>query len=111
MRRLQRDTYGAIISDVGMPGMDGPACENKLGAVSPALAHPIIFVIEGIIAPSTQVFLAARDGRCVQKPFTAEELRAVVQQIVSWADTKRRACWSSIRSEVTDGQTDSPSGR
>jgi CheY-like chemotaxis protein len=82
LRRLQRDRYDVIISDIMMPGMDGPAWEREIAALDPALAERIIFITGDALSPSLEPFAATRRGRCLRKPFTTEELGSAVRRIL-----------------------------
>jgi two-component system NtrC family sensor kinase len=80
--RLRRGQYGLIISDVRMPGMDGPACEKEVRAMNPDLAERIIYVTGDVLGSATQAFLKGKEGRCLRKPFAVEELKRAVRQFL-----------------------------
>jgi len=82
LRRLQRDRYDVIISDIMMPGMDGPAWEREIAALDPALAERIIFITGDVLSPSLEPFVASREDRCLRKPFDMEALRSAVRRIL-----------------------------
>ena len=82
LRRLQRDRYDVIISDIGMPGMEGPAWEQAIVSLDPALAERIIFIAGDLVSPSLEPFVASREGRCLQRPFDMEELQSAVRRIL-----------------------------
>jgi FixJ family two-component response regulator len=67
-----------LISDIGMPGMDGFALAQAIRATRPGL--PIIFVTARVDLPAR--FPAAGNYRVFRKPFDAEELLAAVGDAV-----------------------------
>jgi len=83
LEMLGQKQYDLIISDIKMPEMDGPACEEEVRAIDPALAEQIIFITGDVLSPTTQAFLEVRQGRRIQKPFDVEELTAIVQEALS----------------------------
>jgi CheY-like chemotaxis protein len=66
-----------------MPGMDGPACAEEVKAIDPELAERIIFITGDVLSPTTQAFLKGWKGRCVEKPFDVEQVRAAVLEALS----------------------------
>lgn len=83
LEKLRQERYDLIISDIKMPGMDGPACEQQVRAKDAALAERIVFITGDVLSPSTQAFLERWEGRSIKKPFDVEELKAVVRESLS----------------------------
>ncbi|TKJ31301.1 MAG: hypothetical protein CEE40_01985 [Chloroflexi bacterium B3_Chlor] len=83
LRLLHQHRYDLIISDVKMPGMDGPTCEKEVRAMDPELAERIIFVTGDLLSPTTQAFLEERGGPCLEKPFELEELASLLRRALS----------------------------
>ncbi len=83
LERLRQARYDLIISDIKMPGMDGPTCEKRIRAMDPALAQRIIFITGDLLSPTTGDFLEGWEGRRIKKPFDVEELKAVVLESLS----------------------------
>ncbi len=88
LRLLRKDRYDLIISDVKMPGMDGPTFEKEVRAMDPELAERIIFITGDLLSNTTQAFLEERGGVCLRKPFELEELTSLVKRALS--DDERR---------------------
>jgi two-component system NtrC family sensor kinase len=83
LKKLGHGRYDLIISDIRMPEMDGPTCEERVRATDPALAERIIFITGDLLSPSTQAFLEKWEGRFIKKPFDVERLRALVAEALS----------------------------
>lgn len=83
LKKLREDSYDLIISDIKMPGMDGPACREQVEAMDPLLAERMIFITGDAVSPKTQTFLTKWSGRCLDKPFRVEHLRAVVAEALA----------------------------
>jgi len=83
LKRLHQEQYNLIISDIKMPGMDGPRCEKEVRAMDPALAERIIFITGDLLSPTTRAFLERWDGKRIKKPFNVEELKALVLEALS----------------------------
>ena len=82
LRRLQRDRYDVIISGITMPGMEGPAWEQAIASLDPALAERIIYIAGDVLGSSLEPFVASREGRCLPRPFDMEQLRSAVRRIL-----------------------------
>jgi DNA-binding response OmpR family regulator len=54
--RLRRERYDLIISDIKMPGMDGPACKKDVRAMDPSLAKRIVLMTGDLLGANTQAF-------------------------------------------------------
>jgi CheY-like chemotaxis protein len=80
LEKLRQQRYDLIISDIRMPDMDGPACEEKVRAMDAALAERIIFITGDVLSPTTQAFLETWEGRSIKKPFDVEHLRTLVAE-------------------------------
>lgn len=73
--------FQLMISDIRMPGMDGvqlydAIVEQKLGS-----GLSLVFTTGDAINPSTQEFFERTQVRCLDKPFTAEQVRQLLQSI------------------------------
>lgn len=67
-----------VISDIKMPGLDGPALYDHLRRQGDGQAGRILFITGDTLSPDTAQFLAESGAPCLAKPFTVEELRQAI---------------------------------
>ncbi len=68
-------SFDALVTDVTMPGLSGPALAERLESLRPGL--PVLFI-------SGHARLEV-PGRCLAKPFAAEELTSAVRELLDAA--------------------------
>lgn len=68
----------AILCDIRMPDGDGPAFYDWLAANRPELARRIAFVTGDTLGPSAGRFLARSGCPVIEKPFTPDDIVAVL---------------------------------
>jgi CheY-like chemotaxis protein len=80
--RIEQFTYDLIISDLQMPNLDGPglytALRKRFGEALPR----VIFVTGHADADQFVPFLAETGDPVLTKPFSAEDLRTLVQWVL-----------------------------
>jgi signal transduction histidine kinase len=76
LRRGQR--YDVIVCDLMMPQMTGMDLHAELALLSPELAGCIVFVTGGAFTAGARAFLDAVPNQRIEKPFEAQQLRAVL---------------------------------
>jgi CheY-like chemotaxis protein len=74
-------TFDAILCDIWMPKMDGPAFSDALRHVRPDLHPRIVFMTGGFGADHAREFLADVRQPVVEKPFTRAELTAAIEDV------------------------------
>jgi PAS domain S-box-containing protein len=72
------ETYDAIVCDLRMPDLDGPALYRWIVSVHPALAERVLFVTGDALGPVAGRFLAESGRPVLEKPFTAAEVAGIV---------------------------------
>jgi PAS domain S-box-containing protein len=72
--------FDVILCDLMMPVMTGMELHAQLREKLPHLLESIIFVTGGAFTPATRAFLDYVPNECLEKPFDARNLRAVVQR-------------------------------
>jgi len=71
---LEKGTYDAIISDIRMPGLDGPQLYEKAAAIDPAYRKRFLFMSGDLVRESTQGFVSTLECPCLLKPFPLQVL-------------------------------------
>lgn len=71
---LAKKRYDAIISDIRMPGIDGPQLYEKAAAMEPAYRSRFLFMSGDLVRDSTQGFVSSLNCPCMAKPFALQAL-------------------------------------
>lgn len=79
---LADEAYDVILSDVMMPGQDGPTLLATLQRTRPELAKRVVFMSAGLSDPMREV-VRAQGARLIDKPIAFEALLAVIDQVVA----------------------------
>jgi CheY-like chemotaxis protein len=80
LAKVRAQPYDLILSDIRMPGIDGPRFYRALAQQAPSLLPRLIFLTGDTLNPSTRTFLEHTRVSCVRKPFTLAEIRLMVQR-------------------------------
>ncbi len=83
LERLERERFDLILSDVRMPGLDGPAFYQALEERHPELVGRVVFMTGNILTEDTADFFAATGAPCLRKPFETEDLERVFEQVLA----------------------------
>lgn len=82
LARLEERSYDLIVSDLRMPGLDGPGLYHELGRRRPELLARIMFVTGSALDPANQRFLEANRVPWLAKPFTLVEFQELTQRML-----------------------------
>lgn len=74
VRLLEKDRYDAVISDIRMPGIDGPHLYEKAAEIDPDYRNRFLFMSGDLVRDSTQDFVSTLDCPCLLKPFPLQVL-------------------------------------
>jgi CheY-like chemotaxis protein len=83
LERVGRERFDLILSDVRMPGLDGPAFYQALEERHPELVGRVVFMTGNILTEDTADFFAATGAPCLRKPFATEDLERVFEQVLT----------------------------
>ena len=78
IRLLETNDYGAVLSDIRMPGVDGPALYEWIETHRPHLIERIAFVTGDTLGPTANSFLARIERPVLEKPFSRAALRGLL---------------------------------
>jgi signal transduction histidine kinase/ActR/RegA family two-component response regulator len=78
---LAAQRFDLVISDLRMPGMDGQQLHGEIVARWPELGGRVIFMTGDALNAAHAEFLARLDQPCVEKPFTPDEIAAVLREV------------------------------
>jgi two-component system cell cycle sensor histidine kinase/response regulator CckA len=77
------EAFDAILCDLLLPEVTGMDFYDDLLRTRPDVARRVVFMSGGAFTPKAVEFVASVSNRCLEKPFSAETLRGVVQQTIS----------------------------
>ena len=83
LRLLEQVSYDAIVSDLGVPNVDGPIFYRELKQRRPDAVQRLIFMTGHAYGPEDAAFLEETGVPVLTKPFTPEELRQAVQRALA----------------------------
>lgn len=72
--------YRLVVSDVKMPGLDGPRLYSHLRYNRPGLERRVVFMTGDTSSPDTKMFLESAKVGYIAKPFDLAALRQLVRQ-------------------------------
>ncbi len=79
LEKLRERAYDLILSDIVMPQLDGPGLYREVVGRYPRLRRRFIFITGSSQDPKTREFLAETQAPSLSKPFSADDIRRVVQ--------------------------------
>ena len=77
------EDVAVILTDLRMPGLDGPSLFARLRAERPALARRIVFVTGDMLSADIAEFLRESGQPCLEKPFSPADVRRAVAAILT----------------------------
>jgi DNA-binding response OmpR family regulator len=82
LKQIDEHRYDLLISDIRMPGLDGPGLLRDLQRHHPEMVPRLIFVSGETFTPGVQAFLAHSGIPTMSKPVSMQALRRFVQTML-----------------------------
>ena len=80
---LRSESFDVVLSDMRMPGLDGPALYGELKKLDPAFAKKMAFITGDTLSKDVAAFLSETSQPYLEKPVTPKELLILVTDLVS----------------------------
>ena len=82
MEKIKRQRYDVILSDIRMPGMDGPTLYQAIGTARPDLIEGLAFITGDTLSPKVKEFLDASQRPYLEKPIGPKDIRDLVDLLM-----------------------------
>ena len=83
LRRAQERRYDLVVTDLRMPGLEGPELYRALRARYPEQPPRVIFMSANTGIDEYASFLAETGEPALEKPFNLADMRQVVMQVLT----------------------------
>lgn len=83
---LEEAEYALVLIDIRIPVMNGKQLHQYITERYPGLVSRVVFTTGDVIGSDTQYFLEQSDRPVLVKPFTPEELKAIVRETLERLD-------------------------
>jgi two-component system NtrC family sensor kinase len=80
---LREGDYDAVLCDLRLPGLDGPALYDWMTMHRPTLCARTAFITADTLSASSHRFLSHAGRRVLEKPFLPADLRQLLAQLLS----------------------------
>ena len=83
LERIKSERYSLILLDIKLPGMSGVELYQSIEKIAESLAKRILFITGDVMAADTKDFLSKTNAPHVAKPFDIEQLKQVVDRMLT----------------------------
>ena len=83
---ISKQDYDLYLFDIKMPLMDGKKLYDSLQKTDPRITSRVVFTTGSAIGQDTERFLQSSGRPLLPKPFTTEELKAIITQAFKAVD-------------------------
>ena len=78
---LRERDYDAVLCDLRLPGLDGPALYDWMAEVRPHMCTRTAFITADTLSASSHRFLTRAGRPVLEKPFVSADLRQLLSQL------------------------------
>ncbi len=82
MERIDQGAFDLVLSDIRMPGLDGPGLFRIISETRPELKQRIAFITGDTMSGKVRSFLNSARCRYIEKPITPDDVRGLVRSVV-----------------------------
>jgi two-component system NtrC family sensor kinase len=82
LHKLDEAAYDLVLTDVRMPGLDGPGLYREIELRHPGLRGRVIFCTGEALGVETQTLLERLEAPVISKPFGVDELRRAIRRVL-----------------------------
>ena len=82
LKHIESNHYDLVISDLCMPGVDGPELHRRIRAEDDGLARRMIFLTGDTVSPKSRMFLEESGNRWLTKPFNLTDIQDAVRTLL-----------------------------
>jgi PAS domain S-box-containing protein len=82
LKRLRDQSFDVVVSDLRMPGLDGPGLYEAVKTEMPVVASRMVFLTGDTLSSDMKEFLGDSGRPYLEKPINPRELRALVREVV-----------------------------
>ena len=92
LEKLDAAEFDLIVSDLRMPDIDGPGLYRRLESEQPRLLERMVFITGDTLGLGVDEFIEKSGRPCIEKPFTPEDVRAAVEEVLRAAKAVEQGC-------------------
>jgi two-component system NtrC family sensor kinase len=85
LRRLRQNNCDVVFCDWKMPGLNGRQVYENLRAADPHLCRRVVFITGDMVNEPMRGFLEKEKRLCLAKPFTFDEVRDAIKNVLAAA--------------------------
>ncbi len=103
VRMVHLNDYDAILLDIKMPGLGGPAVYRCIQGLRPELTRRVLFMTGDTVSPDTRFFIEGAGAEILHKPFSLDELRQRMDLFAGAKDERTAAAEQARRPDLAAG--------
>jgi DNA-binding NtrC family response regulator len=81
------EVFDIVVTDIRMPGIDGPAFYETVSIKRPLLRNRFIFITGDGLNQRASSFIDSNIAPCIKKPFKIAELNRTINEVANRSDT------------------------